>query len=81
MSLNEEDKNVVKNLGKLLGKTDIEGQLSQIDLTLSFLDGQIEKAEKEKEKNEKLYKTLGVMTGLRDSNNFTLGKGIDCTWI
>ena len=64
LDLTVEDKETIKNLSKLLGKTDIEGQLSQIDLTLSFLNIQIEKAEKEKEKNEKLYKTLGIITGL-----------------
>lgn len=62
-SLKEEDKQVLKGLGKLLGKTDVEGQLSQISLTDQFLDTQIEKAEKEKEKNEKLYKTLGFVMG------------------
>lgn len=40
----EEDIRVLKILNKLLGKTDIEGQLSQIDLTTNFLDTQITKA-------------------------------------
>lgn len=57
-SMNKEDLEVIKGLGKLLGKTDIEGQVSQIELTDKFVDSQIEKAEKEYEKNEKLYKTL-----------------------
>lgn len=64
LNLTAEDKETIKNLSKLLGKTDIEGQLSQIEMTLSFLNIQIEKAEKEKAKNEKLYKTLGIVTGL-----------------
>lgn len=64
LNLTVEDKETIKNLSKLLGKTDIEGQLSQIDLCISFLNVQIEKAEREKEKNEKLYKTLGIITGL-----------------
>lgn len=64
LNITVEDKETIKNLSKLLGKTDIEGQLSQIDLTLSFLNIQIEKAEKEKAKNEKLYRTLGIVTGL-----------------
>lgn len=63
-SINEEDKEVLKNLGKLLGKTDIEGQISEIELVINFLDTQIELAEKEKSKNEKMYKTLGGIIGL-----------------
>lgn len=63
-SMTKEDKEVLKGLGKLLGKTDIEGQVSQIDLTSNFMDSQIEKAEKELLKNDKLYRTLGVVSGL-----------------
>ena len=46
------------------GKTDIEGQISEIELTNTFLDIQIEKAENEKQKNQKMYKTLGTVVGL-----------------
>ena len=31
-------------VSKLLGKTDLQGQLNQIDLTTNFLDAQIAKA-------------------------------------
>ena len=48
----------------MLGKTDIEGQLNQVELTTNFLDEQIKLAEKEKIKNEKLYRTLGMTIGL-----------------
>lgn len=64
LSINEEDRNVLKNLSKLLGQTDIDGQISQIDLTNSFLDEQIKKAEKERLKCEKLYRTMGMIVGL-----------------
>lgn len=64
INITKEDKEILKGLGKLLGKTDLEGQISQIDLTSNFIDIQIEKAEKELAKNEKLYKTLGVVSGL-----------------
>lgn len=57
-NMTKEDIDVIKGLGKLLGKTDMEGQISQIELTDKFIDVQIEKAKKEYEKNEKLYKTL-----------------------
>lgn len=63
-NLNEEDKNILKSLGKQLGKTDIEGQISEINLVSNFLDTQIELAETERNKNEKMYKTLGGIIGL-----------------
>ena len=63
-SLTEEDKSIIKNLGRMLGKTDLEGQVSEIKLVQNFLNTQIEIAEKEKIKNEKLYKTLGGVVGL-----------------
>ncbi len=62
--LSKEDKNILKGMSKLLGKTSIEGQISEIELTQNFLSKQIEKAEQEKLKNEKLYRTLGMTIGL-----------------
>lgn len=64
LNINEEDRNALKNLSKLLGKTDLQGQLNQIEMTSDFLDKQIRKAEKEKDRNEKLYRTLGMILGL-----------------
>lgn len=64
ISIKQEDKDILKRLGKLLGQTDVEGQISEIEVTQSFLDTQIEKAEEEKKKNQKMYKTLGIVTGL-----------------
>lgn len=64
LNINLEDKNILKDLGKLLGATDIEGQLSQIEVTSNFLDEQIKKAEKEREKSEKMYRKLGIIVGL-----------------
>lgn len=64
LNINLEDKNVLKNLSKLLGTTDLEGQLSQIEMTSNFLDEQIKKAEKEREKNESMYRKLGMIIGL-----------------
>ena len=63
-NLNKEDKDVIKGLGKLLGKTDVDGQISQLNLITEFLNTQIEQAEAEREKGEKLYKKLGVISGL-----------------
>ncbi|MGN1327622.1 MAG: stage III sporulation protein AB [Clostridia bacterium] len=60
----EDDINVLKTLGKMLGNTDVEGQVSQIEITENFLMKEIKEAEEEKRKNTKLYKTLGVTAGL-----------------
>ena len=46
------------------GKTDVEGQISEIEVTLDFIDTQIKNAEYECKKNEKLYRTLGTIVGL-----------------
>lgn len=63
-NINEEDKLVLKKLSKLLGKTSLEGQVSEIEMTNTFLETQIKKAENERDKNEKLYRTLGMTIGL-----------------
>lgn len=63
-NINKEDKEIIKMFGKLLGKTDIKGQLGQIELTKKLIEKQIEKAEIEKEKNFKLYKTMGMISGI-----------------
>ena len=60
----KEDINIIKGLSKLLGKTDLEGQLMQIELTNKLLDEQIVQATNLKNKNTKLYKTLGATIGL-----------------
>ena len=50
--------------GKLLGKTDKVGQINEINVTSQLLNTQIEKAEQEKNKNYKLFKTLGSVVGI-----------------
>ncbi len=63
-NLKEEDKYVLKTLAKLLGQTDVEGQLSQIEVTQKFLESQLKEAQEEKIRNEKLYNRLGTTIGL-----------------
>lgn len=63
-NMTTDDKTILINLGKLLGKTDVEGQISEIELVTNFLDTQIKLAEIDRGKNEKLYKTLGGVIGL-----------------
>ncbi len=62
--MNIEDKTILKTLGKMLGKTDVEGQISEIKLVDNFLDTQIKLAQQDRKKNEKMYKTLGGIIGL-----------------
>lgn len=62
--LNNDDKEVLKGLAKMLGKTDLDGQVNEIRLTEKFLETKIKDAEIEKSKNEKLFKTLGATVGL-----------------
>lgn len=61
---NDEDKDIIKTFGKLLGKTDIKGQVSEIKLMQNLIEKQIANAELEKNKNVKLYKTMGIISGL-----------------
>ena len=63
-NLKKEDKDVLKTLSKLLGQTDAEGQISQIEITENFLESKIQEAMEEKKKNEKLYTRLGTIMGL-----------------
>lgn len=64
LSIKNEDRQALKSMGKLLGKTDLNGQISEIELTEAFLEAQISDAQNERNKNEKLYKTLGMVTGV-----------------
>ena len=63
-NLKSDDKKVLKTLSKLLGQTDTEGQISQIEITQNFLEKQIEDAFQQRQKNEKLYSRLGTPIGL-----------------
>lgn len=63
-NLLEEDVVILKNLGRLLGQTDLEGQISEIEVVSQFLNTQLENAKQEKLKNEKMYRTLGIISGL-----------------
>ena len=64
ISITQEDKDILKELGKVLGQTDADSQVNEIEVTESFLNMQIEKAEEARKKNQKMYKTLGVGVGL-----------------
>lgn len=63
-NMKKEDLDILKKLENLLGKTNVEGQISEIELMKNFIDVQIKKAEIEQNKNEKLYRNLGVIGGI-----------------
>ena len=63
-NLNKEDVEKISNLSKSLGLTDIEGQVNNIEFFICLINEQIKKADLEKQKNQKLYKTLGTSVGL-----------------
>ena len=60
----KEDIEIINGFGKLLGKTDIKGQINEIEIADKFLDKQILEAEEIRKKNDKLYKSLGIIIGI-----------------
>lgn len=63
-SLNKEDEEILVSFGKLLGSSDLEGQIKNIRLTLSQLKLQEQKAEESRTKNEGMYRSLGILGGI-----------------
>ena len=64
LNLRSDDIELMRTLGNVLGKTDIEGQMSEISQFSNLLKTQIKNAENEKNKNSKMYKSLGTIIGL-----------------
>lgn len=64
LNLKNEDIDLMRTLGNVLGKTDVEGQMSEINQFDNLLKIQIKNAENEKNKNSKMYKSLGTIIGL-----------------
>lgn len=62
--LSEYDKNVFSSTLKNLGRSDIDGQINIIQNGICILENQISEANSIKLKSSKLYKTIGVITGL-----------------
>jgi stage III sporulation protein AB len=63
-ALNMEDEEILISFGKILGSSDLEGQIKNIKLTLNQLKIQEQKAEEHKNKNESMYKSLGILGGI-----------------
>lgn len=64
LSLKKEDKEVLKEFGVLLGKTNREGQINQIKFVDTLLERQVERAKDDRDKNEMIYKKLGLILGV-----------------
>lgn len=62
-ALNKEDADILISFGKMLGNSDLQGQIKNITFTLYQLDLQEQKAEELKKKYDTMYKTLGVLGG------------------
>lgn len=64
LALNKDDIEIIKGLGVSLGQVDIEGQIKTIKLVSESLKKQLRIAEEENNKNFKLYRNMGVLSGL-----------------
>jgi stage III sporulation protein AB len=63
-NLKAEDYEVIIWFGNQFGNSDKETQVKNMEFTLEKLKGQIKIAEKAREKNGKLYKSLGLAAGI-----------------
>ncbi len=64
MSLKNEDVKVLQLLGAQLGMTDKENQIKNIVYVSELVDSRIRKAEQEYLSTAKLYRSMGVLSGL-----------------
>ncbi|MDF2597138.1 MAG: stage sporulation protein SpoAB [Clostridia bacterium] len=62
--LKSADKDLIAGFGKVLGSSDREDQKKHFELFYIQLKQHEEVAEEERRKNEKMYKTLGFLSGL-----------------
>jgi stage III sporulation protein AB len=63
-ALNKEDEEILISFGKLLGNTDVDGQIKNIKLTLTQLKLQEQKAEEARLKYGSMYRKLGILGGV-----------------
>ena len=58
------DKNLIITTLKNLGKSDLETQINILENSKYAIEEQIKEAEEVKNKNSKLYKTIGTVVGI-----------------
>ena len=64
LELTSYDKQIITQGLSMIGSSDIDGEMGVISLTLSNLDAAVIEACEYKNKNAKLYKTVGMASGL-----------------
>lgn len=64
IELTSYDKQIISQGLNMLGASDVEGETGVIRLAISNLESQLMDATENKKKNSKLYKTVGMATGL-----------------
>ena len=64
LNLKKVDVETFMSLGRVLGSSNREDQEKNLKITLNQMTGLIFEAREERNKNEKLYKTLGLITGI-----------------
>ena len=60
----KQDLDILSNFGKSLGTSDLNGEMSNIDMYLTLLDAQISHSQSIIDSKSKVYKTLGISLGL-----------------
>lgn len=63
-SLKNEDLSLFTEFGRMLGTTDIEGQLNHISLYKELIETNIDNSKKELNSKSRLYKLLGLFAGI-----------------
>lgn len=63
-ALRSGEKEVLRQFGQTLGKHDVDQQQKQIKLALAHLERERNEADEAQKKNEKMVKSLGILTGL-----------------
>lgn len=63
-ALSDEDKQIIASTLKNLGRSDVDSQINIINNSVEVIKRQIKEAIDKKNKNSKVYKTVGIITGL-----------------
>ena len=62
--INKSDSELLMNIGRQLGTSELEGQISGVKLWQAELDSALAAAQEEYSRKAKLYRSLGVLTGV-----------------